>query len=670
MAVVQEQITQRLSRILLPAFVFGASFVLYTLTLCPTVYVGDSAEFITNAVTLGINHPTGYPLYTILTRLWLMVVPFGMPAYAVNAFSALAASGAVVCMYFILEFLTARRAIALLGALLLTVSSTLWSRATSAEVYSLSSFFFALTTLIILKWYRDRQLIQLALAAYVAGLGLSQHSTGVLAGVCFVLFVLLSEPGLIRNTRTLIVLTVVFLIGLSSYLYLPIRTIAGPPIAWGDMRTMEGVFRHLLPVGEKGLAPYFGGNTGTRLSWFLHQALTREFWFFGAISVFGVLALMKRWRLLVLFTSIVIVNVMFAVSRKMPLHADFDANFIPTYFVMAILIGVGLVRLQEFAEKRWRKLPPRFIQLSLSTALLLMLLTTAYANYRQNNRSQNFFGHDFGYNLYQPIEQNAIVFTIGDEQTFLGWYLKYVEKLRPSISFIDTRLLGTAWGIRLFDRELRLSLRESDPPDRVAAEIIRSAINKRPIYFTHRLPWRFLSTEFEMLPLGMLIQILPKGSALDYRPVDFKFHPGWDARYMDDRCRLLVDFYPKEYIDHAQFWLNHQKEPAAQEELNHFFSFPYRKSATDNANAFLMQSLISYRRGEAAKARDYADSALALSPADWRALEYRGNFRVQQKDTAGAVADWESSLRLNPNNANVRQNLEGLLKDRRPTVRR
>lgn len=662
--------TQRLTRILLPAFVFGATFVLYLLTLCPTVYVGDSAEFITNALTLGINHPTGYPLYTILTRFWLTVVPFGMPAYAVNSFSALAASGTVVCMYFILEFLTTRRVIALLGALLLTVSSTLWSRATSAEVYSLSSFFFALTALLILQWHRDREMKQLIIAAYVAGLGLSQHSTGVLAALSIVLFVFISEPGIIRYARTLTVLTVVFLIGLSSYLYLPIRAIAGPPVAWGDLRTMEGVFRHLLPVGEKGLAPYFGGNTGTRLSWFFHQALTREFWYFGVISIFGLLALIKRWRPLVLFTSIVIVNVMFAVSRKMPLHADFDANFIPTYFVMAILIGVGLVRLQEFVEKRWRKLPPRFIQLGFSTALLLMLLTTAYANYSQNNRSQNFFGYDFGRNLFLPIEQDAIVFTIGDEQTFLGWYFKYVEKLYPRVSFIDTRLLATPWGVHLFNRELRLPIRETDPPDRVADEIIRSGIGRRPVYFTHRLPWDFLSRDYEMLPLGMLLQILPKGTRPEYRPVNFQFHQGWETGYLDDRCRLLVDFYPKEHIDHAQFWLNHQKEMAAQEELNHFFSFPYRKATTDNANAFLMESLISYRMGEVAKARNYADSALALNPADWRALEYRGNFRVLQRDTAGAMADWQTSLRLNPKNENVRQNIEGLLKDRKPTFHR
>ena len=628
------------------------------------MYVGDSAEFITNAVTLGINHPTGYPLYTILTRLWLMVIPFGVPAHTVNAFSALAAAGTVVCVYFILEFLTARRAIAVLLALLLAVSSTLWSRATSAEVYSLSSFFFALTVLLMLQWHRDRELTQLTIAAYLAGLGLSQHSTGVLAAFSFLLFVLLVEPKIIRHARTLMVLTVVFLIGLSTYLYLPIRSLGGPPIAWGDMKTIEGVFRHLLPVSEKGLAPYLGGDMEKRLSWFVQQAMTREFWYFGAAALFGIPVLMKRWRLLALFVSVAAVNVLFAVSRRMPIHADFDANFIPSYVIMVLFMGLALARFAEIVEKRWRSVSTRVLQLGVPTMLIIMVAMTAYANYSRNDRSRNFFGLDFGQHLLQPIEQNAIVFTIGDEQTFFGWYSQYVDNVHPSVSFVDTRLLGTPWGIRLSNRDLRLPLRETEPPERVAAQIIRSTIGQRPIYFTHRLPWRFLATDYEMLPVGMLIQILPKGSPRHYRPVDFTFHHGWETVTLDDRCKLLVDYYPKEYVDHAQFWLNQQNVPAAQTELNKFFEFPHRNTVTDMANAFLMQGLIDFRRGLTARAIAYTDSALALNPSQWQALEYRGNYRFVQKDTARAAADWEASLRVNPNNKNIRVNLEGVRKKR------
>ena len=43
-----------------------AYFALYLATLCPVVYWYDSAEYVTAAVTLGIPHPPGYPLYVLL----------------------------------------------------------------------------------------------------------------------------------------------------------------------------------------------------------------------------------------------------------------------------------------------------------------------------------------------------------------------------------------------------------------------------------------------------------------------------------------------------------------------------------------------------------------------------------------------------------------------------
>lgn len=666
MAAFSLEVSQQSGRWVPPAFVFCASLVVYVLTLCPTVYVGDSGEFITNAVTLGINHPTGYPLYTILTRLWLLITPFGTPSYAVNLFSAVASSLTVVCVYFVLQLLTSRRSIATLVALLLAFSSTFWARATSAEVYGLNSLFVALSILVILRWSRDRELKQLVFVAYLAGLGLSQHVTGALVAFSLFLFILLTDWRAFFKTRVVLLLVISFSLGFSSYLYMPIRSLANPPIEWGDLRTVVGFFHQLLPVSRRGLAPYFGEGTESRLFWFIQQASTKEFWYFGPLSLFGVVALSGQWRLLVSLLSVCAINVLFTINRAMPLHADFDASLVPTYIVMAIFIGVGLARGLDFVEKKWRRFPAREVQLVSSLALFLIVLTTANANFSRNDRSRNFFGHDFGRNVFQPIEQDAIVFTIGDEQTFLGWYFKYVEKVYPRASFIDTRLLGTPWGVRLFNREFRLPIQGSVPPDRIAEEIIRSNIGHRPIYFTHRLPWEFLLRTYDMLPLGMLIQILPKASRLDYRPVDFIFHQGWEAVYLDDRCRLLVDFYPKEYIDHAQFWLNHQNESAAQAELNHFFSFPYRINASDNLNAFLMQGLIYYRRGEVARAENYADSALTLNPTDWRALEYRGTFRVLKKDTAGALADWQTSLRLNPNNANVRHYVEDLSKIARP----
>ncbi len=70
--------------ILLTILTLGA----YTFTAAPGVTMEDSGDFIMGVLTLGIVHPPGYPLYTILGHLF-SYLPLGDPAFRVNLFSAL-----------------------------------------------------------------------------------------------------------------------------------------------------------------------------------------------------------------------------------------------------------------------------------------------------------------------------------------------------------------------------------------------------------------------------------------------------------------------------------------------------------------------------------------------------------------------------------------------------
>ncbi len=77
------------------SLIFLLSFAVYLITLCPTVYVGDSGEFTTAAYTLGITHPPGYPLYVLFGKIFTLIIPFGNIAYRVNLMSAF--FGALSC---------------------------------------------------------------------------------------------------------------------------------------------------------------------------------------------------------------------------------------------------------------------------------------------------------------------------------------------------------------------------------------------------------------------------------------------------------------------------------------------------------------------------------------------------------------------------------------------
>ena len=67
---------------LLTAFV---SFVLYLITLAPSIGPEDGGELAAAAYTLGIPHPTGYPLWTLFGWIFTKLIPFGEIAWRESA---------------------------------------------------------------------------------------------------------------------------------------------------------------------------------------------------------------------------------------------------------------------------------------------------------------------------------------------------------------------------------------------------------------------------------------------------------------------------------------------------------------------------------------------------------------------------------------------------------
>jgi hypothetical protein len=656
---------------LYPAAAFLTTFIVYLLTLCPTVYVGDSGEFITNAYILGINHPTGYPLYTLLSRLAVLCLPWWSPATAVNLVSAFCASLTVIMLYGICRVFTPRRVLAFSCALLYGFSSTFWSRATTAEVYTLNALMVVLAVWFLLRWYHEadegNRIRYLLALAYVLGLGLSQHVTGALVAVSVALVLVLKQPRLLLDVKMLFMVCAVAVLGFSMYLYLPVRSFSDPPLDWGNPESVNHLVGHFFPRATSALfgESAAGGFSG-RLTWIVNQAFTKEFWYLGAFSLLGLFALSHQWRLTIFFFSAIGLNSYFTIIRKLPLHADFDAYLIPSYLMMAILICIGIEWVWNILLKRRQDRSAPVLHLVVPIVLLLLPLVLVLKHYDENDRSNNWFGYDFGINLLARVPPNAILFTIGDEQTFLAWYFKYVEKRRTDITVIDRNLLGAVWGgSHMFNRELNLPINEQDPPERIARKILEQMIHKRPIVFTPRLPWDFLTQDYDYWHNGMVIQLLPKGSTVPhYQPTLFEFHPNWTETVFDERCKLIVQFYYKEFIDNAKFWYNQGNKVAARTELENYFAFPYPKHAEDNGIAYLLLAQFSIDAHRLTEAAALLDSAAVYIPADWRLHELKGNVSFLLMDTSNAVHHWRVSLTYNPNNEKLQRNIEILTNPR------
>ena len=74
---------------------------LYLATLCPTVYFGDSGEISAAILRNGVIHAPGYPLFSLLGRLALVLVPLGEAAFKVGVVVALSAALTVPTLFLI-----------------------------------------------------------------------------------------------------------------------------------------------------------------------------------------------------------------------------------------------------------------------------------------------------------------------------------------------------------------------------------------------------------------------------------------------------------------------------------------------------------------------------------------------------------------------------------------
>src|SRR5437773_4527895 len=121
------------------ALVVGvAAFAVYALGASRTIYVGDSGELVTAVAVLGIPHPSGYPLYVLLGKLWTLAVPIGSIAFRMSLFSAFWAAAACGMLYRLSRETRLSVPASILSALLLAFAPTFWAEANVQRVYALN----------------------------------------------------------------------------------------------------------------------------------------------------------------------------------------------------------------------------------------------------------------------------------------------------------------------------------------------------------------------------------------------------------------------------------------------------------------------------------------------------------------------------------------------------
>lgn len=399
-------------------------FVIYLFSLCPTVYLIDSGELAAVSYTLGIAHPTGYPLYTLISYFFAHLP--GEPIFNLNLLSALTTICSAVFLYLLVYDIIKDRIAALIPVVIFSFAPTVWRISVTNEVYPLTALFIVIILFVL---YRLRSIKYLYLIMYLMALAFTNHI--IVFSVAVPVFVYIMFKYRPRFNRILVSL-IFALFAISMYLYLITRTNANASIAWGNTNDLQRLIWHIT---GKQYRVWMFSQSIQELTKNLARGLTilfRDFLYVMILPLLmGLFYLFKKERSRFwLLISIILINVCYVINYSIP---DIESYYLPAFITLVIFTAYGIKMIKKYMKSYF----------VLPGALVFILL-----NYHPNTLRNNTFAMDYSRSHLEQLPKNSLVICAFWDIYSPTIYLKEVHNTYQDIVIIDKELLRRTWYIK------------------------------------------------------------------------------------------------------------------------------------------------------------------------------------------------------------------------------
>lgn len=458
------------------------AFIIYLNTIAPSVIEIDPGELAAVQITLGIAHPTGYPLFTLLGYLFsLLPLPFAK-IFQMNLLAAIYCSISIAiftCSAKLVldnishfQFFKARKEktskkskgkkeiekpnvsvfqfsepvkiiSSIIGGLFLAFSKTFWFQSTSVEVYSLHLLLMSIIILTLLKAFlfaRQEKVIDKFWMIFAAALafGFTNHMTTlwIIPAAAFLYF--LQNKLTARSLKQIgFMLLLFFPVLILIYLYLPIRASQNPLLNWGNPIDWERIIRHIS--GRQYQVWLFSSTEAAskQFKYFINN-LTNEYSITLLIILSGlIISFIKARKFFVFNIVIFLTTVLFSINYDIN---DIDSYFLLSYISLAFFAVFGTAYFLLFAADKKINLPISVI------VLVLILSFQTYSNFDSVDQSDSYTYEDYTKNLLNSVPNNSIIFSYQwDYFISASYYFQIVEKFRDDVIVIDKELLRRSW---------------------------------------------------------------------------------------------------------------------------------------------------------------------------------------------------------------------------------
>jgi hypothetical protein len=518
--------------------IFVFSLLVYVATLAPSVFWWDSGEFIANVSSLGIPHRPGFPLYILLAKVFTLFSTQNL-SWWTNLFSAVCAAISLALVYRIfmrisIERFSSKRHKVLAGlvglgvVLLFGFNYSFWIQAVRAEVYSLAVLLFSLLFWLAVKtetspsWPRKTQL----LLFLVAGLSLSNHPAIALSTLPALLFLLLTKSGQAWKPKTLLASILLFLFGVSVYLYLPLRSANQPALNWLNPADWQTYLRTILASGTAGPLQQFDRHLLLNLFgickiffqqlgifplllagvgfWSLGPRRRRWLWFAMLLTLFN-------WLVLGLLTE-----------EFIPNNPDLHGYLLPSLLIWSLSFGWGslylLNRTYLFFSQSMFTRPLKIIVTS--TGVLFLLFISAIPGYQSRvlcDLSSNPLPEQYGRQAVTDLEYGSLVVIDNPNLDFLLRGLQYGEGFRKDLIVVDRTLLPAEWYCQQLKHDypnLFTHIPSQLTGEKLALNLATSHLNRGKAVY-----WEFAERDTALVkylvPVGYLSQIVKQPQQFD-----------------------------------------------------------------------------------------------------------------------------------------------------------
>ncbi|XP_039994074.1 transmembrane protein 260 isoform X2 [Xiphias gladius] len=396
---------------------------LYVPCVQRTVPGGDSGELITTACELGVAHPPGYPLFTLLARLAMYLLPSFSPAHSVNLMGSLLGAAACSALCITVCRLAGPGPGAVLAGGLFAVSRLSWQWSMVAEVFTLNNLFVGLLFFLITSFHCAENAKQRRKELSLRGL--------VLLGVCF-------------------------LAGFLPYIYLPISSYLNTARwSWGDQTTLSGLLTHLLRA-EYGTFSLAKTESSVNLTTMLQAQMDHCLADLSlpVLVLAGIGLLLSAWDRTcrsvswLLTAMLVVYSLFFAWRANLDINRPLMLGVVERFWLQSdaavcVLAGLGLSRTHTELERRlgcggvWKT-----TGWVLTMALLAHMVHT---NHRECDQSSNGVVERFGRELLASVPTGSIILTRGDLPGNSLRYLYYCQGVRPDVRLVDQEMMTYTW---------------------------------------------------------------------------------------------------------------------------------------------------------------------------------------------------------------------------------